>query len=676
MTTKRWMVIVAVVALHARAPVRADEPQAAPPLTQAVEGLSSADVKTRQQAAYALWNLGDAAQPEVVAIAAALRDDDDYVRATVTRVLERWRADTAPGVLEPAREQLLEALADGRSDVRRAGAKLLWRSGALPAPFLEHAFPALLGCLEDDDPQLLATAAALVAQRGADGHAALSRLTVLTTHEDPEVRTWALQAIGAIAPREAVPDLIARLADEDAAARSAAAFALAATGEPWMPEVDEAILAEAQRDPPRMTELQVVQTAWAHASPRMVPLLERMARNAKDPQARSSAVHALAQQVDRDALDVLLAAARDPDASVRVAAVSALGNLGVDAAPALPLLLAVIDGEDANAKQAAYVALARLGPAALPARTRVLDALDAAPPADAFGVVAAVAGLANDGFLEEEDAARIVPRLAAVLDAVHGTHNPTGAWQACAALAALRALGAGATDALARCVTCTTQPTLPAMALNVLRRIGPPAAAAVPVLREVAKQESLDGGNARFALVSIAATPEDVEQGIAWFREGLADEQQQSLALSLAMDAPKAWDAIRPQLVQLAEGDGRNAMGACVVLVALGHPADGKALEKLVAALADGRVDRWTGLLSELGPEAASAADALAGAAPTATDGGRSAIARALGRIGVRSDAVRTALAELRNDSSPWIRTRAAVSQARLGFDTEDDAAK
>ena len=294
MTTKRWMVIVAVVALHARAPVRADEPQAAPPLTQAVEGLSSADVKTRQQAAYALWNLGDAAQPEVVAIAAALRDDDDYVRATVTRVLERWRADTAPGVLEPAREQLLEALADGRSDVRRAGAKLLWRSGALPAPFLEHAFPALLGCLEDDDPQLLATAAALVAQRGADGHAALSRLTVLTTHEDPEVRTWALQAIGAIAPREAVPDLIARLADEDAAARSAAAFALAATGEPWMPEVDEAILAEAQRDPPRMTELQVVQTAWAHASPRMVPLLERMARNAKDPQARSSAVHALA----------------------------------------------------------------------------------------------------------------------------------------------------------------------------------------------------------------------------------------------------------------------------------------------------------------------------------------------------------------------------------------------
>ena len=88
MTTKRWMVIVAVVALHARAAARADEPQAAPPLTQAVEGLSSADIKTRQQAAYALWSLGDAAQPEVVAIAAALRDDDDYVRATVTRVLE------------------------------------------------------------------------------------------------------------------------------------------------------------------------------------------------------------------------------------------------------------------------------------------------------------------------------------------------------------------------------------------------------------------------------------------------------------------------------------------------------------------------------------------------------------------------------------------------------------
>ena len=676
MTTKRWMVIVAVVALHARAPARADEPQAAPPLTQAVEGLSSADVKTRQQAAYALWNLGDAAQPEVVAIAAALRDDDDYVRATVTRVLERWRADTAPGVLEPAREKLLEALADGRSDVRRAGAKLLWRSGALPAPFLEHAFPALLGCLEDDDPQLLATAAALVAQRGADGHAALSRLTVLTTHEDPEVRTWALQAIGAIAPREAVPDLIARLADEDAAARSAAAFALAATGEPWMPEVDEAILAEAQRDPPRMTELQVVQTAWAHASPRMVPLLERMARVGKDPQARSSALQALAQQVDHQALDLLLAAAQDPDPGVRQAVLTALANLGVDAAPAVPLLLAAIEGDDAVARSAACMTLARLGPAARAGLDAVLDALDATPPQDTFGVVAAVAGLANDGFLTREHAARVVPRLAAVLELARATNNQTLALQPLAALGALGARAAAAAPALVSCLEPEADPQLRYLVINVLRLIGPAAASAAPALRALATREGDEGAAARVALMRIAARPEDVEQGAAWLRSALDDSERRSLALGFLSAQGASAEALVPQLEALASRDDRHAIGACVALIGLGHPEASQALERLLPALADGRADPWTGLLSELGPEAASAADALAGAAPTATDGGRSAIARALGRIGVRSDAVRTALAELRNDSSPWIRTRAAVSQARLGFDTEDDAAK
>lgn len=676
MTTKRWIGLVALVALHAHGPVLADEPQAPTPLTQALEGLSSEDVKTRQQAAYALWNLGDAAQPQVLAIATALRDDDDYVRATIARVLERWRAETAPGVLEPARELFLEALADGRPDVRRAGAKLLWRSGFLPAPFLEHAFPALLGCLEDDDPQLLATAAALVAQRGANGHAALSRLTALTTHADPEVRTWALQAIGAIAPREAVPALIARLADEDDAARSAAAFALAATGEPWITEVDDAILAEAERDPPRLTQLQLVQTAWAHASPRMVPLLERMARVGKDPQARSSALQALAQQVDRQALDLLLAAAQDPDPGVRQAVLTALARLGVDAAPAVPLLLAAIEGDDAVARSAACITLARLGPAARAGLDAVLDALDATPPQDTFGVVAAVAGLANDGFLTREHTARVVPRLAAVLELARATSNQALALQPLAALGALRDRASEATPALVSCLEPDVDPQLRYLAVNVLRLIGPAAAAAAPALRALATGEGDEAAAARVALMRIAARPEDVEQGAAWLRSALDDAERRSLALGFISPQGACAEVLVPQLERLAARDDRHAIGACVTLVGLGHPEAGQALERLLPALADGRAGPWTGLLSEHGPEAASAADALAGAAPTATDGGRSAIARALGRIGVKSDAVRTALAVLRNDSSPGIRTRAAVSQTRLGFDTEDDAAK
>ncbi|MGE0191017.1 MAG: HEAT repeat domain-containing protein [Planctomycetota bacterium] len=676
MTSRRCIVIVALVGLHAYGPVFADEPQASTPLAQAVEALSSADVKTRQQAAYALWSLGDAAQSQALAIATVLRDDDDYVRATVTRVLERWRAETAPGVLEPARQLFLEALADRRADVRLAGAKLLWRSGPLPASFLEHAFPALLGCLEDDDPQLLATAAALVAQRGADGHAALSRLVALSTHEDPEVRTWSLQAIGLIAPREAVPALIARLGDDDDASRFAAASALAATGEPWMPEVDDAILAEAERDPPRMTELQVVQTAWAHASPRMVPLLERMARNAKDPQARSSAVHALAQQVDREALDVLLAAAQDPDPAVRQAVLTALANLGVDAAPAMPLLLAAIKGEDATARSAACITLARLGPVAREGLDAVLDALDATPPQETFGVVAAVAGLANDGFLTREHAVRVVPRLAAVLELARATSNPTLALQPLAALGALRERASAATRALVSCLVPEADPQLRYLAINVLRLIGPAAATAAPALRALATGEGDEAAVARVALMRLEARPEDVEQGAAWFRSALDDSERRSLALGFLSAQGASAAALVPQLEKLAARDDRHAIGACVALIGLGHLESGQALERLLPALADGRAAPWTGLLSELGPEAALAAEALAAAAPQATDGGRSAIARALGRIGVKSDAVRTALAELRNDSSPWIRTRAAVSQARLGFDAPGDSPK
>jgi len=104
------------------------------------------DLSLRRKAAYAFWQLGEAAKDSIPALAQALRDEDAYVRDTCVRVLQRFDGALAPGI-----PGFLEALGDERPEVRREAACMLGGVGSLPAPAPDDLLAGMRVALGDED---------------------------------------------------------------------------------------------------------------------------------------------------------------------------------------------------------------------------------------------------------------------------------------------------------------------------------------------------------------------------------------------------------------------------------------------------------------------------------------------------------------------------------------------
>ena len=137
---------------------------------------------------------------------------------------------------------------------------------------------------------------------------------------------------------------------------------------------------------------------------------------------------------------------RGADARRRERALTVLGMLGPDAAPALPEILAALKDPDGRFRALAAETLGKLGPAA---DVTVPDLIAALEDGRFLGRIAAVSALAIRG----KDRVEVVPALLAALRAKRGDaeRGPfDGGWRACrrAAVSALGSLGPLAEDAL------------------------------------------------------------------------------------------------------------------------------------------------------------------------------------------------------------------------------------
>src|SRR5262245_39785638 len=134
MRTLAGLGLVLALAPFARA---GDDAPAAPPparyegksAAEWTTALASEDLKTRQKAAYALFQLGKDAAPAASALVGALRDADEYVRTTSAKALPRLPAEDVKPLVPALAADLF---VDDQATRREAGS-VLWRLGPLAA---------------------------------------------------------------------------------------------------------------------------------------------------------------------------------------------------------------------------------------------------------------------------------------------------------------------------------------------------------------------------------------------------------------------------------------------------------------------------------------------------------------------------------------------------------------
>lgn len=311
-----------------------------------VDALGRAAVRVKDAAACAacvtaLADMGPAAASATPALARLLRHDQTTVREAAATALAAIGPDARAAVAE-----LVRTLADRDRLVAAASASALAAIG----PDARAAVGPLAAALSAPDAMLRGTAARALGDIGPDAADAAGSLAAAVVREqDADVLRACIDACGEIGPGavEAVPALVGQLAATAAETRESAASALAAIGPA---------------------------AAATAAGP-----LERLLAD-KEPAVRLAAADGLVG-VGRTGPAVRRAIAEalaSGDAGLRAAAAEVAGDLGPAAAPFLPRLAALAtDDKDVDVRVAAVTALAEVGEAGAAALGRALADPDA-----------------------------------------------------------------------------------------------------------------------------------------------------------------------------------------------------------------------------------------------------------------------------------------------------------
>jgi CubicO group peptidase (beta-lactamase class C family) len=189
-------------------------------------------------------------------------------------------------------------------------------------------------------------------------------------------------ASGAGAPEDAVPALVAALADTDARVREDAAQALGRIGPAARDAIDPLVATFSGTDPYVAGAAAI---ALARIGAEAVPALLRALTDA-DASVRWSAAITLGRLGDaaREAAPALAIALGDASENVRSCSATALGTIGPHAVAAVPALTEALHDRDEDVRRAARLALARIAPAsraAPPDRRTVVATIERLVPA-------------------------------------------------------------------------------------------------------------------------------------------------------------------------------------------------------------------------------------------------------------------------------------------------------
>jgi HEAT repeat protein len=232
----------------------------------------------------------------------------------------------------------------------------------------------------DKSTEVRQTAAEALGRLGKDARPATEPLTAALKDKSDTVRAAAAEALGRIGPdaKDAAPALVEALRDKkaDRSVRLFAAFALGRI-DPTPPNLAVAALGEVLRDAESPAEVRKAAAdslgLLGKGAEDAVPALAEALNDTKNVEVRRSAAVALAQigSPAVKALPELRQATRDEDKFVRSHATHVLAGLGKDAADAIPDLVRLAkDDTVTEVRVAAIEALGLVG-------VRTPDAVDA-----------------------------------------------------------------------------------------------------------------------------------------------------------------------------------------------------------------------------------------------------------------------------------------------------------
>jgi len=322
----------------------------------------------RQAAIEALGAVGDASA--VPLLIAAVKQADQQRDEGAASALRAAAVEAFGRIGASAVAPLVEALRDKHAKLRESAIAALGAVGG------DQALAALAETLKDDRSSVRQAGAAAVARAG--GAKAVPALKDALGHKDPTTRKCAAAALGAIDSGESVAALRQALGDREKPVREAAVDALGSLGSAAAIAALVAELPSADRELKGTIAARLKAMTWTPADPaeRVVyaalhgrydeaaaagsaavdPLVAALAD--RDPEARRGAAGALGRLADPRAAGALVALFKDADQSVREAAATAIAGIGLPAADAV---LDALKDRTATVRVAAVAALGRLG---------------------------------------------------------------------------------------------------------------------------------------------------------------------------------------------------------------------------------------------------------------------------------------------------------------------------
>jgi HEAT repeat protein len=308
--------------------------------------VNEANAPVATKAIESLAKLGKNAMP---ALAEGLKSKDPNRRLTVLRILVANKADATPALSE------LLALANDRNpQIKVLAQELLGYLGKEAVPELVK----LLKEKEQPDATLKSAAAALSKAEVEKAHA--PDLFGLLKDPRPEVRKAGAEALGKTGADalDFLPDLVAAMGDKDDAVRTAVGQVIRNTGRKGVAKLQE-MLANEKEAAAKANLLAAIGSMGTLAKGALDDLAKYL--NDPDEAVKKSATAAL-EKVSKDSVPALLKLLDSKEAPVRIAAVLALGEAGMEAKEALPIL-ANLAGKDADpgVRRSALVALRSIG---------------------------------------------------------------------------------------------------------------------------------------------------------------------------------------------------------------------------------------------------------------------------------------------------------------------------
>ena len=528
-----------------------------------VKALKSSDAAARDTAAKELGDMGAAAAPAVEPLRACLKDPDASVRAH-----SAWALGQIGKASMPAIEELAANLTDPNLHVRRAAIRALRQI----KPGQDKVVPLMLKTLGDKEPAVVLMALHTLAEGGAAAVPAM-----IEALKDDRTDYWACIVLSEIGPaaKDAVPQLIKTLSDDEQEVRMEGAMTLAAIGEASAPAIPKLIeLLNDKETGVRLAAIYALGSLGPKADAATTALEPGL--QSKDAFVATISTWALARiksgdqayltKLKKDMLPTLFEGVKDKNRKLRVAAVRAIHELKPGSEVIVPAFARLVNNNDPVTVTNALEAIATLGDKAVP------GLIDGLKVKGVRGQIAEILGRIG------EPASPAVPALIEAME----DDRPEVRREI---LFALGSIGpqAKAAVGVARKALADPDQTVRYSAVFTLGRIGSAAAEALPELeKDVCDASDPYFGNVcAWALVRIDAKNEKrVKEAIPVLIKGLENEKsfvRIEAANTLAMIGPPAKDAL-PALKKVAADPDLNVAKAAVDAIAAisGEPTASK----------------------------------------------------------------------------------------------------